>query len=45
MAVVSGCSALVDRCARRPTLPFAAVAAPMFALLMARRHRAVRVFP
>ncbi|MBN1203951.1 MAG: glycosyltransferase family 39 protein [Myxococcaceae bacterium] len=36
MAVTRGCAALVERLrAHRPTLPFAAVAAPVFALLMA----------
>jgi len=47
MAVVSGCTALVERLrARRPTLPFAAVAVPVFALLMAPALMGlVRVFP
>jgi hypothetical protein len=47
MAVVNGCSALVELLrARRPTLPFAAVAVPVFALLMAPALIGlVRVFP
>jgi hypothetical protein len=47
MAVVSGCTALVERLrARRPTLSFAAVVAPVFALLMAPALIGlVRVFP
>jgi 4-amino-4-deoxy-L-arabinose transferase-like glycosyltransferase len=47
VAVVSGCAALVERLqARRPTLPFAAVAVPVFALLMAPALiGSVRVFP
>jgi 4-amino-4-deoxy-L-arabinose transferase-like glycosyltransferase len=47
MAVVSGCSVLVERLrARRPTLPLAAVAVPVFALLMAPALIGlVRVFP
>lgn len=47
MAVVSGCTALVERLrARRPTLPFAAVAVPVLALLMAPALIGlVRVFP
>lgn len=47
MAVVSGCAALVERLkARRPTLPFAAVAVPVFALLMAPALIGLaRVFP
>jgi 4-amino-4-deoxy-L-arabinose transferase-like glycosyltransferase len=45
--VVGGCAALVERLrARRPTLPFAAVAVPVFALLMAPALIGlVRVFP
>ncbi|HYI01744.1 ArnT family glycosyltransferase [Hyalangium sp.] len=47
MAVVSGCAALVEQLrARRPTLPFAAVAVPVFALLMAPALLGlVRVWP
>ncbi len=47
LAVVRGCTALVELLrARRPTLPFAAVAAPVFALLMAPALIGlVRVFP
>lgn len=47
MAVVSGCTALVERLrARIPALPFAAVAVPVFALLMAPALIGlVRVFP
>ncbi|MFL5346958.1 MAG: ArnT family glycosyltransferase [Hyalangium sp.] len=46
-AVVRGCSALVEVLrARRPSLPFAAVAAPVFALLMAPALLGlVQVFP
>jgi len=47
MVVVSGCAALAERLrTRRPTLPFAAVAVPIFTLLMAPALIGlVRVFP
>lgn len=47
VAVVGGCTALLERLrTRRPTLPFAAVAVPVFALLMAPALIGlVRVFP